>query len=107
MTTSPRTPRDALLRVLEKMGDEPRVGYQAIYGNPDSGWAIPEQCVMGVLMGALAEAAPDPAPLDVERLAKALHDYSGWYTDHTGPVCLACTEDAADIAREYATEVQP
>ena len=45
--------------------------------------------------------------LNVERLARALHDYSGWYTDHTGPVCLACTEDAIDIAREYATEVQP
>jgi len=53
------------------------------------------------------DVAPDPAQLDVERLARALHDYSGWYTDHTGPVCLACTEDAADIAREYAKKPQP
>jgi len=63
----------------------------------------------GVSDEQLAEAfeAVRAAPLDVERLARALHDYSGWYTDHNGPVCLACTEDAADIAREYATEVQP
>jgi len=51
---------------------------------------------------------PDPAPLDVERLARALHDCRmvvvahGKFTDK----CI-CNDIARFIVREYAKEPQP
>jgi len=65
---------------------------------------------------AEARAAPDPAPLDVERLARALLAVidSGWHTD--GSVGRLEIEQewwytprelAAVIAREYAKDPQP
>ena len=53
-------------------------------------------------------AAPDPAPLDVERVARIFHDRLDQSVfGHAGPVCQPCRQNAKDFAREYATEVQP
>ena len=51
---------------------------------------------------AEARAAPDPAPLDVERLARALQRVID-----NGDALALFREDAAAIAREYAKEPQP
>lgn len=47
--------------------------------------------------------AEPPKPLDVDALAAFLHWYTGRQTDHTGPTCDACREDA----REYAIRAEP
>ena len=92
-----RTPKTAAGRALEQ-----RLAYDR-----DPAHYEPGDFFIDDRRDILAIEAEARAPLDVERLARALHDNSGWYTDHTGPVCLACTEDAIDIAREYAKELEP
>ena len=107
MTTPPRTPTTAAGRA-----------FVALYEPKDRG----VQAEWVATIETEARAAPDPAPLDVERLARAfwsvtrlrfaasplVPDLPEW----RDPSIDAATwdksvSDAAEVAREYAKEPQP
>ena len=90
MTTPPRTPADAAWQGLrDSCPDGPLLaGWNAAFDAIEATWDI---------------VAPNPAPLDVERLARALN-LTGHYPL---PVNEHIHKWAAAIAREYAKELQP
>ena len=60
------------------------------------------------LIEAEARAAPNPAPLDVERVGRIFHDrLDQSVLGHAGPVCQPCRQNAKAFAREYAVLEEP